>query len=214
MRWTLARTLSKPLTWILWIALSGLWIGLSVATPLGISTRDRPHGLAENDIAFIALLVGSLSALPTLSMAEPLLGRATFARREITIVLVILTTLALFLGAAAVAPALDHSHLPAAGPLTLTLLHFGALTAGVFRLRIETAGRSLLLVFLAWGLPAILSSPSQPSRALRLLLDPAQHLHLAGTPGGTVLPTLAAPILGLWALSALATRPTRRPITT
>ena len=213
-RWTLARTLSRPLTWILCATLCGLWIGLAVATPLGISTRDRAQGHAENDIAFIGLLIGSLVALPTLAMVEPLLGRATFIRREGTILIVTATTLALFLLAATLPPLLDPNALPTnPARLTLALLHFTVLTCTAFRLPTSTAWRSLALVFLAWALPAVLHSPSLPSRLLRHLLDPAQHLAVAGSEGGTVLPTLAAPILGLWALSALAAPHTRRPIT-
>lgn len=212
-RWTLTRILSRPLTWILWAALTGLWIGLAVATPLGISTRDHSGTAPGTDVAFVGLLLGSLAALPTLATLEPLLVRATFLRRETTLLLVTATTLVLFLLAASFGPVLQSSS-PLRDPtgLGMALLHCLVLMSLVFRAPLTTTWRSLLLVFLAWFLPAVLDGPGQPSRLLRVLLDPAQHLSTTGSPGGTVLPTMAAPILVLWALSALAPRPSRRPI--
>jgi len=178
LRWVLARTLRQPLAWIALAALASLWpLWLVLQPDRLLITRPTEAAQLSYEVAFVGSLLGSCFALVALARGRAVLAELGAGRRRLAEFLALLATALLFqavcllpaLGRAGeTAPSLDR--LPA---LLLCDLHLAALALVLARLRLPAASLPILLLALAWILPALVPWAGPAGLAVQRVLDPA-----------------------------------------
>jgi hypothetical protein len=212
--WTLRRVLRSPLAWLTWAVTAALVPVLELVSPIGLTTRAGRPGAWLGEVATAAALAGAVFGLEGLAGARGLLQRhAALARPVAGLAIAWTTAIFTFPGVLAAFFFLSAANLTI--PVTdvvgvaLTASHAAALAWLLALLPIPDGVRSILLVFLAWGLSGWISPAGLPTVALSTLVDVshASRIDLRAV-GWSARITAVAPIM-LLVGACLLLRPAR-----
>lgn len=212
-RWILVLLLKRPSTW-LWAAfVAATWPAVAAFTPLGTTTASAGSAPALYEVAFVALLLGTLAGTAVLQRGAWFLAALAPARR-LTVELSSLFAAGLPFLVAGLLPGLLLGQGAALRPDRIPLgaaicqLHLAAIALVLLRLPLSSPARLAALPLLVWVLPSLVPEAGLVGRFVHVDLDVGRHLD----PGrGTVLAPNAwkacfGPIIGLLGAAFLLAR--------
>lgn len=215
-RWIALRALQSPAAWGGLVLGWGLWFVLKTLSPIGLTLGTSDGFSQYYEVAFLALLGGTLLGMLVLEDAAELLGLLPARSRTLLRVLALGSAALLGLLATALAPALAFRELGwmnrgVLAGLLVTLAHLTAIAALLERAPLPRGLRAPALPLLAWLVPAAVPASGIGGDLVQVVLGVARHLvPEPADPRSLALALL--PIAGLLAAAALwdqGTEPSR-----